>query len=80
MTGGNLMPMRTLLVLPHMDDEAISCGGLIHRRAADGREQRTGSSPRAPANVVAQARVWGACCGCEFAEAYTLIHGAEIAG
>ena len=44
------------------------------------REQRTGSSPRAPANVAAQARVWGACCGCEFAEAYTLIHGAEPAG
>lgn len=36
------------------------------------REARTGSSPRSPQNVEAQARIWGACIGAEFAEAYRL--------
>ncbi len=43
------------------------------------RERRTGASPRSVENVMAQARVWGAACGQEFAEAYTLIQGRERA-
>lgn len=43
------------------------------------RERRTGASPRSAENVIAQARVWGAACGQEYAEAYTLIHGLERA-
>jgi LmbE family N-acetylglucosaminyl deacetylase len=30
--------MRTLVIAPHMDDEAISCGGLIARRLSEGAE------------------------------------------
>ena len=30
--------MRTLVIAPHMDDEAISCGGLIVRRLSEGDE------------------------------------------
>ena len=38
--------------------------------AAYSREARTGTSPRSPENITAQARVWGAASGFEFAEAY----------
>ena len=41
------------------------------------RERRSLPSPRAPENVEAQARVWGAACGHEFAEAYVLHLGKE---
>lgn len=30
--------MRTLIVAPHMDDEVLSCGGLIQKRVASGDE------------------------------------------
>jgi LmbE family N-acetylglucosaminyl deacetylase len=32
--------MKTLIIAPHMDDEAISCGGLIQTRVAAGGEVR----------------------------------------
>ena len=41
------------------------------------RERRGLPSPRAPETVEAQARVWGAACGCEFAEAYVQYLGKE---
>ena len=41
------------------------------------RERRHLPSPRAPENVEAQARVWGAACGQEFAEAYVQTLGKE---
>jgi len=41
------------------------------------RERRGLPSPRAPENVEAQARVWGAACGAEFAEAYVQTLGIE---
>jgi LmbE family N-acetylglucosaminyl deacetylase len=37
------------------------------------RERRELPSPRAPENVQAQARIWGAMAGVEFAEGYTLL-------
>lgn len=43
------------------------------------RERRTGASPRSLENMVAQARVWGAACGLEYAEAYSLIQSLERA-
>lgn len=38
--------------------------------AAYSREARTGTSPRSPENLLAQARIWGAASGFPFAEAY----------
>jgi hypothetical protein len=35
------------------------------------RERREPPSPRAAENVIAQARVWGAAAGTQFAEGYT---------
>jgi LmbE family N-acetylglucosaminyl deacetylase len=42
------------------------------------REARGGTSPRAPDNVRAQARVWGAACGATFAEGYRLKFAKDV--
>lgn len=58
--------------------EALSQEQLLTKQKAVGmyrREAREGFSPRSPANIEAQARVWGSQIGEEFAEAYRIVLG-----